>query len=1090
MDPASRASHPFPQGQQCRPPLPTGSPSVPSRLVRRPLPARFRHCAPFGVLDPHLLSTSFGLHARPLTPTPSDHPERTPSTIHTRSFSYDDHFLSKDRTGGSSACTDLDDIIGRSMSSRCWVEPGGGSSPVANPLHQRSLSVPATPANRSPSRVRFANASEHAPEPHHHHHQSHRRVPSSSSPLVVATKPEEGCKADPGSSLRPLGESEKTMEDDDAVEGDRIEQAIRMKLSKKMEIDRLAHRRTTKLQDVFPISSSAASGGRGSHPVTNTGSAASPERHSALPAHPSHPAGNTVMSDHSVGPLAPSATRHRQPGRDPPSAQRPSSSTTGTSTPPARPPPLYCSADLPPQVYPGKLSPLLPPPLPAPRPTRQISFPRPFRRRLSVDLQPSTVQLPPSPPPEFDFTAFEHPAPQSNSSPFLYNLLDDSPCIPNFDSSPSHHQSEFPLIDLSNEREEPIDAGKSQQSAPEGRSTVAKPCNHFSPLPSPVISEEPFLSSILSSPPTECLPARHQHTLYGREQEENRNDSAIESGVAEIIQTSNENIPISPVQEAPPRFAQSPQSSQPSSPRPPSDCKQSLPTEQETDHSASSHTPRNESVCRGDSKLAGVPSSPTPATPLHQDHIASSHTSRSGSVCRGDSKQDGFPLSPTPATTLYQDHSASSHTPRNESACRGDSKLAGVPSSPTPATPFHQDHRASSHTPRNESACRGDSKLAEFPSSSTPGNGQEQPVAAPMDASLKRSHSRASSVHSLIYQSPVNKPTSKSLAEEALRLHLSKDQVLSGDTSVAPFQALVGGPDAMPSPQIADGRIDPSEAAKSKDDELASLVETINKRNKERSEMLSGLLRAVIHGIQEHDRKAEEETAMIRNLGRARRQLVDRLAGEVCGGSQFGSPFLSPSQTPRPSTHMRGSNPHTTSAAAVTSRHPSPAGTIKDVESIKVPSEIKYGLADKPFGAGQPTGESIGGGELASEPVGGEEPLEESIGGGEQEKTAMKKDDLSVEEQPINPISQSELTTLVGSLAGGIVGRGGTGEGSQIMVDDEEDDHKPTLRHPIHATSAKPLREWIRFGRAGFKFHILDAHPTHHKPAPHPEKLP
>jgi hypothetical protein len=89
------------------------------------------------------------------------------------------------------------------------------------------------------------------------------------------------------------------MEDDDAVEGDRIEQAIRMKLSKKMEIDRLAHRRTTKLQDVFPISSSAASGGRGSHPVANTGSAASPERHSALPAHPSHPAGNTVKSDHS-----------------------------------------------------------------------------------------------------------------------------------------------------------------------------------------------------------------------------------------------------------------------------------------------------------------------------------------------------------------------------------------------------------------------------------------------------------------------------------------------------------------------------------------------------------------------------------------------------------------------------------------------------------------------------------------------------------------------------------------------------------------------------------------------------------------------
>jgi hypothetical protein len=72
------------------------------------------------------------------------------------------------------------------------------------------------------------------------------------------------------------------------------------------------------------------------------------------------------------------------------------------------------ASGLAPQAYPGKPNPLLPPPSPAPKPTLEIRFPRPFRRRLS--LQPTAVQLPPSPPPQFDFSAFDNPLPQSNCS--------------------------------------------------------------------------------------------------------------------------------------------------------------------------------------------------------------------------------------------------------------------------------------------------------------------------------------------------------------------------------------------------------------------------------------------------------------------------------------------------------------------------------------------------------------------------------------------------------------------------------------------------------------------------------------------------
>ncbi|MBW0490059.1 hypothetical protein O181_029774, partial [Austropuccinia psidii MF-1] len=144
-------------------------------------------------------------------------------------------------------------------------------------------------------------------------------------------------------------------------------------------------------------------------------------------------------------------------------------------------------AELPPQSFPGKPASLLPPPSPSDPPPRQINFPRPFRRRLSL-AHPSSVPLPLSPPPEFDFSAFE-----SRLSVFN-NLIDDSPSMtvvnpPTLDPCSS-------LIDLDNEL-------TSQANLMEMCNPKKTPYNNFSPLISPVISERPFIPSLLSSPASE-----------------------------------------------------------------------------------------------------------------------------------------------------------------------------------------------------------------------------------------------------------------------------------------------------------------------------------------------------------------------------------------------------------------------------------------------------------------------------------------------------------------------------------------------------------------------------------------------------------
>ncbi|KNE97038.1 hypothetical protein PSTG_09613 [Puccinia striiformis f. sp. tritici PST-78] len=479
------------------------------------------------------------------------------------------------------------------------------------------------------------------------------------------------------------------------------------------------------------------------------------------------------------------------------------------------------SNDLPPQIYPGKINPLLPPPLPGPQPTRQISFPRPGRRRLSVILEPTAVHLPPSPPAEFDFSAFENPPPQlTSSSSIQYNLLDDSPCMSNFDHLANEDLSGRPLIDLTDE-EESVGRGKSQHSPKHWKPPSRTPYSHFTPLPSPVISEKPFLSSLLSSPLTDYLPNWYRNKT-GSPAQDNKNVSVIGSELSEIIRSINESI-------------------------------------------------------------SNIETKPASSSPFQE-------------------------------TTPVGQNSAAPPQPPSERSIKA-------------AVERQTDPSSGGHTPRRQSSSRGQPKPASLHSSPDRGN-RGEPAAAL--ASTKRSHSRATSVHWSVHTSPAARSSTEPLTEAALRLHLLSDRILSGDdvsrSQVAPERPA----DVAPSPRPTDGesRVTRWEAGEPKDDELASLVESINQRNDARSQMLTGLLRAVSHGIQEHDREAEAETAMVRELGRARQRQLGELAGQECGGSQFSAPFGSPKRTPHPPASIRDDTfaPTLENFTHIHSRGPSLAG--------------------------------------------------------------------------------------------------------------------------------------------------------------------
>ncbi|KAA1111747.1 hypothetical protein PGT21_010352 [Puccinia graminis f. sp. tritici] len=847
MDPVSRSSNPlYHPAQQARPPLPSGSPS---RFALHPFYNRLsigHNRPPLASADPHLPPFN-ALHPRPRTPFPArpDQPDYKSTSLHSRSFSYDDQSLSKDRPIGSAAYLDLDDIIGRSASSRCLL--GSSPSAVADPdqlnnqHHQRSLSVPAAPADRGSPRVRFETTPDTSISPpaavHSPHREARAGVPS--SPLAVAVSEAGADEGDPqqrqsdGSSQ---GRVVKVEEDRLDKSQDEFEDAV--KLMRKLEIDRLARRRAELQDTILPIMSPGSTMKSASSPPTNTGSAASTELPIAelgLISQPEEIDLYHPLPDDTEHPVRPSSPHQRQQATPPPvpppgavssptlgssqpttkhqhclnspSARHhhqhqhphlplpsdPSTSTTPTThfSLPSCPSPT----GLAPQAYPGKPNPLLPPPSPAPKPTLEIRFPRPFRRRLS--LEPTAVQLPPSPPPEFDFSAFDNPLPQSNSSLLLYSLLDDSPCMSNH--SLNEDLSGRPLIDLTDQQEEPTGHANSQHSPQERKLPSRTPHSHFTPLSSPVISERPYLSSIFSSPLTQYLPTRDWNRADDpNHARENKNGSEL----SENIRSLSESIPI---------------------------C-EPTPSIQKTTQTGE-HSPSRR---------------PTPPQPP-SDHTASAPVDR-----------------PTA-------HSSATHTPRKQSTCRGHSSPARV--------------------------------------------NQEEPIApARTVASSKRSHSRAPSVHWSVHQSPAVPPGPEPLTEEALRLHQTSDRILSRD-SVHRSQAGAGRPDVAPWPRPADceSRVTRWDAGEPKDDELASLVESINQRNEERSQMLTGLLRAVSRGIQAHDREAEAETAMVRDLSRARQSQLGRgtqsqlgeLAGEECGGSQFSAPFGSPSRTLPPPASIR-----------------------------------------------------------------------------------------------------------------------------------------------------------------------------------------
>ncbi|POW08933.1 hypothetical protein PSHT_09339 [Puccinia striiformis] len=489
------------------------------------------------------------------------------------------------------------------------------------------------------------------------------------------------------------------------------------------------------------------------------------------------------------------------------------------------------SNDLPPQIYPGKINPLLPPPLPGPQPTRQISFPRPGRRRLSVILEPTAVHLPPSPPAEFDFSAFENPPPQLTSSSSIQSSPSctliahpDSPCMSNFDHLANEDLSGRPLIDLTDE-EESVGRGKSQHSPKHWKPPSRTPYSHFTPLPSPVISEKPFLSSLLSSPLTDYLPNWYRNKT-GSPAQDNKNGSEL----SEIIRSINESISnietkpasSSPFQETTPEFFALPD-----------------PT----------HVVHKQLIMLG---LSGTRS---------RTKFSSSSAATFGAVwiIRELDDENIFACS----IFLLSRSRPSTKTQVQVVIPPADNPLLEASRSPPLYIPL----------PTEEI--------------------EENPL-------LLRSHSRATSVHWSVHTSPAARSSTEPL------------------TDVAP----------SPRPTDGESRVTRWEAGEPKDDELASLVESINQRNDARSQMLTGLLRAVSHGIQEHDREAEAETAMVRELGRARQRQLGELAGQECGGSQFSAPFGSPKRTPHPPASIRDDTfaPTLENFTHIHSRGPSLAG--------------------------------------------------------------------------------------------------------------------------------------------------------------------
>ncbi|EHS62933.1 uncharacterized protein PGTG_21282 [Puccinia graminis f. sp. tritici CRL 75-36-700-3] len=316
MDPVSRSSNPlYHPAQQARPPLPSGSPS---RFALHPFYNRLsigHNRPPLASADPHLPPFN-ALHPRPRTPFPArpDQPDYKSTSLHSRSFSYDDQSLSKDRPIGSAAYLDLDDgerhvsrtsvisSVGLLRVDVCWVpprvqwlgsvsraacpNPQESSSPadpdqLNNQHHQRSLSVPAAPADRGSPRVRFETTPDPSISPQAAVHSPHReaRAGVPSSPLIAVAVSEAGADEGGPQQRQSDGSSQgrvvKVEEDRPDKSQDEFEDAV--KLMRKLEIDRLARRRAELQDTILPIMSPGSTMKSASSPPTNTGSAASTE---------------------------------------------------------------------------------------------------------------------------------------------------------------------------------------------------------------------------------------------------------------------------------------------------------------------------------------------------------------------------------------------------------------------------------------------------------------------------------------------------------------------------------------------------------------------------------------------------------------------------------------------------------------------------------------------------------------------------------------------------------------------------------------------------------------------------------------------
>ncbi|KNZ45320.1 hypothetical protein VP01_825g1 [Puccinia sorghi] len=114
----------------------------------------------------------------------------------------------------------------------------------------------------------------------------------------------------------------------------------------------------------------------------------------------------------------------------------------------------------------------------------------------------------------------------------------------------------------------------------------------------------------------------------------------------------------------------------------------------------------------------------------------------------------------------------------------------------------------------------------------------------------------------------------------------------------------------------------------------------------------------------------------------------------------------------------------------------------------------------------------------------------QAAGGHSEAPGEPDPDQPGQDEQAVSHLSKSAPATIVGSLSGEIIGEAPAQDSPSMADNSDLHKEEPSWRRGLRLTPVNPYGEWIRFGRAGFKFHILEASPDPTNPPLLPNNFP